>query len=397
MTIGSRISLVYSAMTILLVVTVGMACWLAVGNYCERLYFRHLEEKARFVAMERFEKDELDYALYQQIVERRINAISTDRWMFIDMADSTAHAQLAEYLSEKDIRRLMTNKVLHTKRDMGTQQTDDDETCAAIVYDDNEGTFAVLVFSHNPYVGELSVHIGLGLLAAVLVTAVLLYLLSRLYAARTVNDIDRAYQTERLFVNNASHEINNPLTAIQGECDVALMSDRKPEEYRRSLTLIAKETDRIVRIIQQLLLLSHKAASPQKGSWREVKLSEVLLPFANGQVSVDIQSDFTVSIPEEQLRIALQNLVDNARKYSDGKPVVLRAIRHEVEIIDHGIGIPATDLPHIFAPFHRAANATGHPGHGIGLSLAKTLLERHGATLAVKSTGKDGTIFVIKF
>ena len=394
MTIGSKISLIYSAMTILLVVAIGLACWVAMSDYCERLYFRHLVEKARFVAMERFEKDEVDSIRYAQLVEQRVNAISTDRCVIVDLADSTARAQLAEYLTGEDIRQLLTDSVLHTTRDMGTQTEADDETCAAIIYDDNEGTFAVLLFSHNPYLRSLSVHIGLGLLAAVLVTALLLFLLSRLYAARTVNAIDRAYQTERLFVSNASHEINNPLATIQGECDVTLMRDRTGEEYRRSLTRISHETTRITRIIQQLLQFSRRASGPVPS----IAISSILEPFASGRVSVDIQSDFTIRLPEQLLRMAIKNIVDNALKYSpDGQPVLILARDGGVEISDHGIGIPAADRPHIFAPFHRAANATTFPGHGIGLSLAHTILQRYGATLAVKATGAAGTTFSIKF
>ena len=381
-------------MTILLVVVIGLACWVAVGNYCERLYFQHLEEKARFVAMERFEKDEVDSLRYEQLVEQRVNAISTDRCVIVDMGDSAARSQLAEYLTDEDIHRLLTDSVLHTKRDMGTQTEADDETCAAIVYDDNEGTFAVLLFSHNPYLRSLSRHIGLGLLAAVLATALLLYLLSRLYAARTVNDIDRAYQTERLFVNNASHEINNPLAAIQGECDVALLRDRTGEEYRRSLTLISHEATRITRIMQQLLQFSQIVKTPAP----PIAISAVVRQFDSGRVSVCVESDFTVAIPEELLRMAIKNIVDNALKYSpDAQPIIIHTHAHEVEITDQGIGIPAADLPHVFAPFHRASNAAGIPGHGIGLALAKVILQRYGAALCVKKTSACGTTFSIQF
>ena len=69
--------------------------------------------------------------------------------------------------------------------------------------------------------------------------------------------IDQDYQTEKMFVNNASHEINNPLTAIQGECEVALMRDRSHNEYKSSLKSISEETNRIINIMHELLLFSH--------------------------------------------------------------------------------------------------------------------------------------------
>lgn len=396
MTIGSKISLVYSALTILLVVAIGAACWLAVGNYCERLYFRHLEEKARFVAMERFEKDELDSLHYRLLVEQRANAISTDRCVMVNMADSDAHAQLVECLSEQEVERLVVDGVLHTQRDMGTSQVDDDETCAGIIYEDNEGTFAVLLFSHNPYLRELSRHIGVGLLIAVLLTSLLLYLLSRLYAVRTVNNIDRAYQTERLFVSNASHEINNPLSAIKGECELALMRERSGEEYRTALEKIGEETDRIITVMHGLMQLSHaeRECSQQLAIFSMRKL---LLPFASEGVRIVVKEDFTVEANETLLQIAFRNIISNAVKYGKGELVTVVVEKPCVCVTDNGIGIPSQDLPHIFDPFFRSSNAAAHRGHGIGLALAHKILQATGFEVAVSSDVGGGTRFSMTY
>lgn len=98
---------------------------------------------------------------------------------------------------------------------------------------------------------------GWMLLLMFVVSAIILWLVSRLYAIRMVERIDKAYQTEKMFVNNAFHEINNPLTAIQGECEIALLKERSGEEYRKSLGIIQKETERVVRIMKQLLQFSY--------------------------------------------------------------------------------------------------------------------------------------------
>ena len=395
MTVGNKISLVYSALTIVLVATVGLLCRLAVGNYCVDLYFKHLEEKARFVAMERFEQDELDSTHYQQLITNRANAVSTDRCVIINLADTDSEERLREFFSPEQILRLNADSVLHAEIDQGTARTDDDEICAAIIYDDNEGTFAVLLFSHNPYLRDLSQTIGIGLIIVVIITSLLLCLLSRLYAAKTVDNIDRAYQTERLFVNNASHEINNPLTSILGECDIALLKERTPEEYRRSLKRISAATERVTNIIKQLLRLS-KAGDKSTVNLSTISVSDFLQQYQSDRITLEVDEDFSLTIDVDALRISLDNLVGNALKFSDPNTVKIRVLRRRIQIIDNGIGIPAADLPHVFSPFYRASNAASAPGHGIGLALTKSLLQRCGAEVELRSDG-EGTVAEVYF
>ena len=366
----------------------GLVFYLLSSRYTQRLYYHYLEEKAQVVAMERFEQDELDSVRYQNVVWRRQHAIPTSDQLFINMADGVqADSLLGEYLTDSQTAALRKGEVVRFRHG--------DEVGTALIYYDNEGTFAVLLLSRNPYGDAIARTIGWSLLLLVLLSALVLWLISRLYAARMVNRIDQRYQAERLFVSNASHELNNPLTAIQGECEVALLRDRSPEEYRSTLCTVAYEAQRIIGIIQQLLFLSHESS---QGSFEEKhSLSTFLQSYADGQTQVEVIDDFCVSMSEEALRMSIGNIIGNARKYSGGRPVLIRIRDRQVEIIDHGIGIPAADLPHIFSPFHRGTNAAGISGHGIGLSLAKNLLERHGATLAVKSTGQRGTTFVVRF
>ena len=81
-----------------------------------------------------------------------------------------------------------------------------------------------------------------------------------------VDRIDAAYQSEKAFISNASHELNNPLTAIQGECEISLLKERSPEEYQAALGRIATETSRIIQLIKHLLFLSHGDKEIQKNA-----------------------------------------------------------------------------------------------------------------------------------
>lgn len=98
---------------------------------------------------------------------------------------------------------------------------------------------------------------------------------------------------------------------------------------------------------------------------------------------------------EDLLVIAFSNLINNACKYSGGKPVDVFVDNHEVRIVDHGMGISNEDLPHIFEPFYRANNTIGIAGHGIGLSLANEIFRKYGFNLKVESEEGRGTTFTI--
>ena len=97
------------------------------------------------------------------------------------------------------------------------------------------------------------------------------------------------------------------------------------------------------------------------------------------------------------LQRAFHNLINNAVKYSGGKPVRVTADNHSVSIEDHGIGIPKRDVPHIFEPFYRASNTGTTVGHGVGLSLAKAILDKCHARLHVESVEGRSTRMIIYF
>lgn len=294
------------------------------------------------------------------------------------------------YLDEDEIERLFDNKPVNFE--------EDGEVGTAFVYYDNTGMFAVVVLSRNPFIEDINRMLLWGMLLLVVLSAGVLYIISRLYALRVFNRIDQDYQAEKMFVNNASHEINNPLTAIQGECEVALMVDQQPEAYRDVLQRIAKETNRIINIMGELLQLAHaRDGYIDKEKMQTVRLSSVVEAESKGNVLVSVQNDFCVNTDADMLRIAIHNLVSNAMKYSSGNPVSITVNCPHLTIEDRGIGIPPADLKHIFQPFYRASNVGAVSGKGVGLALAKTILERLGAKIQVASHVDTGTIFKVTF
>lgn len=391
MKIGNKISLIYSMITIGLVVITALIFFFVASNLTQSIYFNYLEEKAHALAEERFSEDELDPVKYRNVVIRRQNSIPTSKEMFINLADRTeAKKQLMEYLDQDEIERLFANQTIRFE--------DCQEVGIAFVYYDNTGTFAVVVLSRNPFIDDINKMLLLGIIALVLLSAGVLYLISRLYALRVFNRIDMDYQAEKMFVNNASHEINNPLTAIQGECEVALMINHDAAAYRDSLERISKETNRIITIMRELLLFSHaKGGKFDKSKMQQICISEIVEPECKENFALNIINDFSIYADAELLRIAIHNLLSNATKYSCGNPVTITIDKPHLIIEDHGIGIPESDLKHIFQPFYRASNVGSVSGKGIGLALSKSILERLDAKIEVSSNKPSGTIFRVIF
>lgn len=388
---GRKISWVYSAITISLVVVTGIVFYVLSSRYVENLYFKYISEKAHAVAVERFEEDEMDPVRYRNAVLHRQNSIPTSHELFINMADEEmADNSLGQYLDDAQIEEVKQGKEVFFRRG--------DEVGTSFIYYDNEGTYVVVVLSRNPYGKEISRTIGLAVLILISLSSIVLYLISRLYAIKAVDRIDRNYQREKLFVNNASHEINNPLTAIQGECDIALMRERTPEEYRHFLTKISKETTRVIDIMRSLLQFSHAKSEKLDHSLSDrVDMALFMEQFASSEVQIKVESSFYILTDESLLLIAMRNLISNAIKYSETPPITVLVRSNEIEIKDKGIGIPDADLPHIFEPFYRTENSSCMSGHGIGLALSKEIIEKLGGEISVDSNLGEGTFFIVRF
>lgn len=181
-------------------------------------------------------------------------------------------------------------------------------------------------------------------------------------------------------------------------CDIALMRERSASEYRSSLERIDKEVERVIRIMKQLLQFSYaRREKIDEENLDNIQMGKILTTFTEATTKLDIIEDFSIIAKEDLLLIALRNLINNARKYSNGKGITITVDRPNIRIEDQGIGIPQTDLKHIFEPFYRAANATSISGHGIGLALAKQILEKSDAKISVTSIEGQGTEFKIRF
>lgn len=388
---GNKIAFFYTAVTIGIIAAVTLIIYLAVIGYITRLYDSYLVEKAYVTAEKHWKKDEVDSLAYVRIQQRYEQAFPVTTEILLN-ADSLVQTRptLARYLSDRQIYTLYQKEIVRFK--YGGQ------TGAALYYPDNEGNFIVLILSHNRYGEEIQQRIGWLLLTLLAVSSVLVFFVGKIYANRMIDRIDTAYQSEKSFISNASHELNNPLTAIQGECEISLLKERTPAEYQAALRRIASETKRIIQLMKHLLFLSHGDQEIVKNATEPIFLADFLMALSGNRISFSPDHfSYVVRANPALLKIAIGNLLSNACKYSGDKPVEMRLRANVLEIKDYGIGIPAEELEHIYQPFFRGSNTREFPGHGIGLSLSLRILRTYGAKVSIHSVQNEGTQVRIEF
>jgi signal transduction histidine kinase len=225
----------------------------------------------------------------------------------------------------------------------------------------------------------------------------LVYWIGKQYAKKVSNKINQAYQSEKEFIRNASHEVNNPLTAIQGECEITLMKERSPGEYQTALKRIDSETKRMILLMKHLLFLAHGEKEMLNANTEPVQLAQLLMEYAQGRVHFSMDN-FALNIEAnpQLLRMALDNIIGNACKYSD-KAVDLDLRGTVLKVTDYGIGIPEEEIEKILQQFYRANNAKEIAGNGIGLSLAIRIFNFYGANVKISSKEHEGTTILIDF
>jgi two-component system sensor histidine kinase VicK len=232
-----------------------------------------------------------------------------------------------------------------------------------------------------------------------------------------IHDITEQTKLENLrreFVANVSHELRTPLTNVKSYTETLLNHEDIDQETRRNfLSVILKESDRMSRIVQDLLTLSRFDYGSDELDIHPVQISKLIerVYQAMHLDAVRHNHSFTMGfegrLPEvmcDSLRIeqVLINIVSNAIKYTPGGGDIDISARADddfvyVRVKDTGIGIPESDLERVFDRFYRVDKARSREegGSGLGLSIAKEIIERHGGTIEIESRYGEGTTVTV--
>lgn len=232
-----------------------------------------------------------------------------------------------------------------------------------------------------------------------------------------VHDITEQFkleQSRREFVANVSHELRTPLTNVKSYTETLMeMGEPEPELSARFYQVILNETDRMTRIVKDLLTLSKLDYAKMDWKISEFPIKKSIENVYDAMVieaknhkhefTLDIEGDLPV-ISGDQGRIeqVIVNIVGNAIKYTPDGGVVKIKARHEgeftvIQVSDTGIGIAEKDIPRLFERFYRVdkARSRAKGGTGLGLAIAREIIEHHGGTIKIESTLDVGTTATI--
>jgi len=233
-----------------------------------------------------------------------------------------------------------------------------------------------------------------------------------------VRDVTRIHQLEQMrkdFVANVSHELRTPLTVICGYLETLLdnVDDVNPR-WVRALQQMQQQGGRMQTLLNDLLLLAKLEATDYPSDNQPVDVPTLLQSIKNDaqalsgsknqQITLDLESDYSLKGSEAELRSAFSNLIFNAVKYTPAEGKV--RIRWwadgrgaHLSVQDSGIGIDSKHIPRLTERFYRvdSSRASNTGGTGLGLAIVKHVLLRHRATLEINSVPGKGSVFICNF
>jgi two-component system heavy metal sensor histidine kinase CusS len=227
--------------------------------------------------------------------------------------------------------------------------------------------------------------------------------------------LESAVQRLSQFTADASHELRTPIALIRTTAELTLRRERPSETYRKALREIVAESDRMTRLVEDLLFLARADASLPALPLERLELTplirdvceqgEVLAQNRQVEIAADIPDrPVYVQANDPALRRLLLLLVDNAVKYTPAGGRITVSVGFDprgttVAVRDTGIGIPVAALPHVFERFYRVDESRNRDagGTGLGLSIAKWIADRHSASLEAESVSGQGATFRVRF
>ncbi|WP_161599651.1 sensor histidine kinase [Hymenobacter nivis] len=448
MTIRNRLTWLFLGVVAVLLLAVLAGIFALQESYTQREFRQRLRDRAQVTGYIYLEKDEMRAGAFRDFEKKYLQSLNNEILQVYDdqMRVRFVAADRRVRLSDAMLAHIVASKELYFT--LGPRQA------VGIFYRDNQGDYIIVAAAENTY-GSQRLRYLASIMGVVFVASlVVIYLVGRGFAGRalapiaalndqvdriTAQDLHRrvdeaplrtpehdeltrlartfnrllarletSFEGQRTFVRNASHELRTPLTATIGELQVLLARERAPADYREGAASVLAELQQLKTLINNLLDLAQADAAG--ALTEEVRLDELLWevrgalpPAQRGRVHVDLGT-----LPDDPAALeimghrallsrALGNLVDNALKYSPATTAVHLRLRSQaggfrLEVADAGPGIAPADLPNVFQPFFRAADARGVVGHGVGLPLARRIVELHGGTLALQSPPGQGSV-----
>lgn len=231
------------------------------------------------------------------------------------------------------------------------------------------------------------------------------------YLFRTVSRLRTIEEMKDDFISNMTHELKTPVSIAYSANDALLNYDTSndPKKKTAYLTIALNQLKHLGELVENILAMSMErrktmSLKPEKIDLRQHvdEIAEAQRMRSDKDISIEVQSEGNVAVTADKSHLSnvLNNLIDNAVKYSRESVAIKITINaHCIEVADNGIGIPSKSLPFIFDKFYRVphGNRQDVRGYGIGLYYVKQILEKMGWSISVRSRTGEGTTFTIYY
>jgi signal transduction histidine kinase len=220
--------------------------------------------------------------------------------------------------------------------------------------------------------------------------------------------LSTSWERQRQFVGDASHELRTPLTIVQGYLQSLLRrSQNLTEMQREALETATSETERTVRLLQDLLDLARADNGQVRFQIGPLVVNELIdevvvmaKTVSDRTVTVEANALVEAQADRDRLKQVLINLVNNAVNYSKpDQPIVIRLMnvgqKACIQVVDQGVGISLADQSRVFERFYRVDEARSRGGTGLGLAIVKSLVDGMGGDLALQSKPNQGSTFSV--
>jgi signal transduction histidine kinase len=442
MSIQRKVALLFLAFTVSIILILSGAIFYFVHQFTFEDFYKRLEARVNIASQIQHSNDKDSVGMVKEIRQRYLEKLSAEKEYVIKPADyqnGQAHG-----LPQDLLNNIVT--------DGQTRYKEDNVFYAGKIFRFTDGDVMIIVSATDPYglneLNNLEQVLIIGFFASVLIayligkrfsyltfqpvrkiikkvntiTASNLHLRLENYDGKdeiaemthTFNDmldrLETAFETQNNFISNASHELRTPLAVIKGEAELALKNIDEPrEQHEKTLNEILTGAQSLQDILTSLLGLAQTGFDGKKQNWEQIRSDELVWTIKDAVDHIIPENNLSVDLselPEEEerlivmgnvnlLKLALSNIALNACKYSDNKPVTVKLFAENKSVVfsikDEGIGIPESDVQHIFEPFFRASNTGKFEGHGVGLPLALNIVRLHKGSIAIASKVNEGT------
>ncbi len=451
MKIKNKLTLIFTLIIAIILLCLNLYIYILSSSFTRNNFYNQLKDRAIVTATVFLEADEESSAIIQSFQKKYLRSLPDEIIRIYTEKNKPAFIDSSDTISFDNSFINAVRKSKEYREENGDRQT------LGIYYQDNQGNFVIIASA----VDETGIR-NLYQLQKVLLIGFLLSIVAVFFAGRyftklmfkpvtdiasqankisetnlhlrldegnkkdelaelsvTINRmlhrLENAFELQKNFVSNASHELRNPLTSIIGNIEVTLTKARTAKEYEAVLNSILEEAEKLQKVTNGLLNLAQSNLDFSNLHKEEIRLDELLIEIKDEihikrlGSSVEIifpempenPSALTISGDKNLLETAILNIMDNGCKFSDNKKVIAALLLQEnnitIKISDSGIGITENELPHITETFYRTDNARTYSGSGIGLALADKIIKLHGGKLTITSKLNKGTEVTASF